>query len=117
MNAMKHLTHFFLAAAVACSGSSTGTTPSEEDDLVGGKDDTGYVSNLATELDGVFESVIRLDMSGKTEEERLELLREYQEQPSWQLSNLIDEQLKFGKNALNQEKLHINLSSSGGELI
>lgn len=91
--------------------------PSEDEDFVvstDGKSDTGYLSDLATELEGVYASTIVLD-GGDLDEAGLEALAEEYRSSSWKVSELIDLQMKFGKNQLNTEKLHINISSYGGE--
>jgi hypothetical protein len=94
-------------------------TPPLEDDLVaatpGGKYDTGYLSNLAAELEGSFNGVLRIDVrSMSAEEQQAELTRLSNDQ--WAVQRLIDGQIKFSKNQLNSESLHLNLSSSGAEL-
>ena len=47
--------------------------PPLEDDLVpetAGKSDTGYLSNLAMELEGEFEATVVVDLSDRSEEDR-----------------------------------------------
>ena len=78
-----------------------------------GKSDTGYLSDLATELEGIYESSIRLPVSSLPEEAREDPVAYYT--GSGRLSGLIDNQMKYGKKQLNTEKLHINLSSWGSE--
>ncbi len=88
-------------------------TPPEEDDLVAetdGKADTGYLSTLATELEGEFAGEVRLDVSGETPEARDRLLAELRGSP-WRLKNVVIDQVKFSKKMLNTEKLHMNLYS------
>lgn len=96
-----------------------GETPSVEDDLVaatpGGKTDTGYLSTLATELEGVFASELVVDVRERSAEERqaeLERLRN----DNFAVRNLVDDQIKFAKNQVNATKLHLNLSSSDLEV-
>ena len=94
-------------------------TPSFEDDLVagspGGKFDTGYYSNLAAELEGIFTAYCVVDVSDRAEEEReAEVTRLNESQ--WAARNLIDTQLKYAKNKLNESALHLNLSSSDLEV-
>ena len=65
-------------AALGCEGGASApsddVTPPEDSDLVpaspGGKTDTGYLSTLAFELEGTFESEMRIDLRDKTPEER-----------------------------------------------
>lgn len=85
--------------------------PSEEDDLVGetgGKADTGYMSSLATELEGEFAGEVLLDVSAMTEAERTDYLTRLQNTP-YEMKNLVMDQVKLSKNKLNTEKLHMNL--------
>jgi len=91
--------------------------PDEDADFVpttSGKSDTAYLSDLATELEGVYESTIVLDASDLDDEAREALAEEYRTS-EYKVSKLIDLQMKFGKNQLNTEKLHINISSYGSE--
>ncbi len=95
------------------------TVPDVESDLVapttGGKSDTGYLSNLAVELEGVFESSLRIDVSDLDEEAR-------QAQADDLLAGgpvvqaVLDPQIKFAKNQINTSALHLNLSSSDAEV-
>lgn len=85
--------------------------PSEEDDLVGetaGKSDTGYMSTMATELEGEFAGQVLLDVSAMTETERTEYVTRLQGTSS-EMKNLVLDQVKLSKNKLNTEKLHMNL--------
>lgn len=96
-----------------------GATPSLEDDLIpstpGGKFDTGYLSNLATELEGTLSSTVTVDVSELPIEEReFELQR--LEENSWSVRQLVDAQIRFAKNQINASKLHINLSAGEFEV-
>ncbi|MBI5501323.1 MAG: hypothetical protein HY907_13845 [Deltaproteobacteria bacterium] len=85
--------------------------PPEGDDLVSetdGKADTGYLSTLATELEGEFAGQVLLDVSTLGEAERSEYLARLQTTP-YEVKNLVMDQVKFSKNRLNTEKLHMNL--------
>lgn len=91
--------------------------PSEADDLVSGTDgkfDTGYMSTLATELEGEFSGELRLDVSALTPEERQALLQEYQGGSS-KVKSLALGQVKYAKNRINAEQLHMNLYSNAFE--
>jgi hypothetical protein len=74
------------------------------------KEDTGYYSSLAMELEGDFSATIELDLSEMSEEERLAELQKYQDS-SYKVDNLVDTQIKLAKNQLNAERLHLNLTS------
>jgi hypothetical protein len=110
----------FLALMVAaCTDELLDTSAQSmlDEDLVpaAGKADTAYYSNLATELEGEFTSVLRLDVSEldlvdqEAEVERLNNTR-------YIIRQLADEQLKLAKSQLNAEKLHLNLTSDSIEI-
>ncbi|MCA9565362.1 MAG: hypothetical protein KC561_17815, partial [Myxococcales bacterium] len=92
--------------------------PTMEDDLVaaspGGKFDTGYLSNLAVELEGQFESHIVVDYSDLSGADREAAIEAFSTNTST-IRRLIDEQIKFSKNQLNAAQLHLNLSASDAE--
>jgi hypothetical protein len=87
--------------------------PPEADDLVAdqaSKSDTGYMSTLATELEGEFVGELRIDLSAMTPEERQATLGEYQSS-SYKVKEAALNQVKYGKNKINAEQLHMNLYS------
>ncbi len=86
--------------------------PPEADDLAPtfNKEDTAYYSDLATELQGVFHGEMVLDLSSMAESERQSLLDSLRS-GGWKLTSLVTDHIKFGKNQLNTEKLHMNLSA------
>ncbi len=90
-------------------------TPPVEDDLVeetpGGKADTGYLSTLAAELEGTFTSTVKKDVRELSAEERQAELEKIQND-TWTARSLADTQIKYAKNRMNADKLHMNLSSS-----
>ena len=98
-------------------------TPSEDQDLIpeaaDGKFDTGYLSNLAVELEGTFESELRIDLTSKSSEER----QAFREQlisgtmDRFALQTLIDPQVKFAKNQINAAALHLNLSATDAKVL
>ena len=93
-------------------------TPPEEEDLIpptDGKYDTGYLSTLATEVEGEFSGVLRLDIK-EMEESEVEELKEEFELGSWRAKSLIMDQIKFGKKKLNTELLHMNLYTDDLEI-
>lgn len=97
----------FLLALAGCAVDGVAETPPEDVDLVAedGKTDTGYLSTLATELEGDLVAELVLDADDETRRALTDA--SYRE-------DLAQEQLKFAKNQLNAEQLHLNLS--GGEL-
>ncbi|HOX42542.1 MAG TPA: proprotein convertase P-domain-containing protein [Myxococcota bacterium] len=103
----------FLAIGLAgCSGESALDIPSEDEDLVASfdKEDTGYLSDQATEMEGMFVAELRLDTSSMDPASRDTFVSQLRG-GSWSLRSLIGDQIKFGKNQLNTEKLHMNLSA------
>lgn len=102
-----------LVALALASGCGAKTTENASDDLIpvsNGKSDTGYLSNLAAELEGTFESTLVLDISDKDEAGRQSYLAELQEK-SWTLKSLLNAHMKLAKNQMNADKLHLNLSA------
>lgn len=90
-----------------------GTTEEAFDDLVPaaqGKDDTGYLSTLAVELEGLFAAKLYIDISDKSEEEQEAYIQELMRK-GWSLKNIVNDQMKCAKNKMNTEKLHMNLSA------
>ena len=102
----------------ACSDGAveTGTNPFQEDLVpAAGKADTAYYSNLATELEGEFNAVIRLDVS------TLESAAQESERARWAtdtdaLRQLAGQQLRLAKTQLNDAKLHLNLTADSVEI-
>ena len=96
-----------------CGKKEENPTPPESDDLVAdtsGKSDTGYFSSLAEELEGEFSGELLLDVSGKTPEEKTTLINSYKT-GGGNIKYLILDQVKFAKNKINAEQLHMNLYS------
>lgn len=117
---------FAAAAFAACAEDAAGPetdalpeTPPLADDLVaptdGGKYDTGYLSNLATELEGVFTAELLVDVSALPAEEQ-EFERELHAEGGHETRRLIDAQIAFAKNQINAARLHLNLSASEFEV-
>jgi len=104
----------FLAAFMGCSEEDDFFVPDEQDDLVtetGGKADTGYMSTLATELEGEYVGSLALDVTEKTTEERDTLVGNFKS-GAWSAKNIIMDQVKYAKNKINSEALHMNLYSN-----
>ena len=110
----------------ACAGSNEPTAPapdvvdapSLEDDLApvrGEKSDTGYLSNLAAEVDAVFTSRLNIDLTDLPQAERQDRLDALLAD-EWELSSLVDKQIKYAKKQVNSDLLHLNLSSSEMEV-
>ncbi len=104
---------------LACAAEEEATPPID-DDLVesspGGKADTGYLSDLAAELEGVFAATVVVDVRTMSEAERSAELERLQGD-SWAVRRLIDTQIKFSKNQINASSLHLNLSSSDATIL
>jgi len=99
---------------MGCSEEDDFFVPDEQDDLVtetGGKADTGYMSTLATELEGEYAGSLVLDVSEKTMEERDTLVGNFKS-GAWSAKNIIMDQVKYAKNKINSESLHMNLYSN-----
>lgn len=86
--------------------------PPEAEDLAPtfDKEDTAYYSDLATELQGVFHGEMVLDLSAMSESERSSYVSTLRS-GGYRLVSLVTDHIKFGKNQLNTEKLHMNLSA------
>jgi hypothetical protein len=95
-------------------------TPSEEQDLIpetpDGKSDTGYLSTLAVELEGTFESELRVDVTTLDEAGRL-ARRDEILAGGYAVQSMLDTQIKFAKNQINASALHMNLSSSTAHVV
>lgn len=93
------------------------STSTLDEDLVptAGKADTAYYSNLATELEGEFSSVLRLDVSDLDPVDQEAEMRRLDD-TRFIIRQLADEQLKLAKSQLNAEKLHLNLTSDSIEI-
>ena len=111
--------------ALGCEGGASApsddVTPPEDSDLVpaspGGKTDTGYLSTLAFELEGTFESEMRIDLRDKTPEEREAYRATLLEGTGYAIQSVLDPQVKFAKNEINASALHMNLSGSNAEIV
>ena len=77
----------------------------------GGKMDTGYLSDLASEVEGTFRSTLVVDGRDMDEERRAEYVEGLKDS-STIIRGLADRQLKFAKNQINASRLHLNLSTS-----
>jgi hypothetical protein len=91
-------------------------TPTQVSDYLvtpskGGKTDTGYLSNLASEVEGTFRSTLVVDGRDMEEEDRAAYVERLKES-STVIQGLADRQLKFAKNQINASRLHLNLTSS-----
>jgi subtilisin-like proprotein convertase family protein len=86
--------------------------PPEFEDLAPtfNKEDTAYYSDLATELQGVFHGEMALDLSAMSQAERDSYVQSLRS-GGWKLTSLVTDHIKYGKNQLNTEKLHMNLSA------
>ena len=112
----KYAILFVSALLAGLSGCGQGNEqieiPPEEQDLVSpfDKADTGYYSDQATEIQGLYTGQLVLDLSDMSESERQAYIVDLGS-GGWKLRSLIGDQIKYGKKQLNTEKLHINLSA------
>ena len=98
------LTGSLLAGCSSTGGDNGPGLPSEADDLVSpdSKSDTGYFSTLATELEGEMVGVMTLKADHETRRALEETIVR---------QRYATEQMKFAKNQLNAELLHLNLTA------
>ncbi len=118
---------FFAAATLlgACAQGTEDTNqptiedaPSVESDLApirGQKDDTGYLSNLAAEVDAVFTARVSVDLSDLNGSDREEYMEELLAD-EFELADIADAQIKYAKRQINSDLLHLNLSTSDMEV-
>lgn len=109
---------------VSCAGGSNEPVvgddlPPLEDDLApirGAKDDTGYLSDLAAELEAVFSGRLVIDVSELAPADQQARFDELTSD-EWELRRLADRQIKYAKGQINTDVLHMNLSSSDAEIV
>jgi len=77
--------------------------------FVDGKEDTGYVSNKAAELEATLSSRVYIDQTGRTPEEIAQFAESLRTASRWTLEDHTSPQIKYGRNALKSEKLDLNL--------
>lgn len=83
--------------------------PLDFESFVDGKEDTGYVSNKAAELEAKLTAKVYIDMTGKTPQEIQELADSLPGASRWTLQKYTSPQLKYARNPLKSEKLDLNL--------
>ncbi len=76
-----------------------------------GKEDTGYLSDSAVEFEVKFASQVRTDQSGLPVEVRADLFKQVQES-GVHGRYLVEEQIRYAKNPLNSQDIHLNLSTT-----
>jgi hypothetical protein len=96
-----------LSLLLSCVSVDSDAPPSDESVLIlpDGKQDTGYYSNLAMELEGDFVSTITLEVTHLSEAERDKLLDQTV------LGLIAEKQVKMAKGQLNEKQLHLNLTA------
>jgi len=112
---------FALAALLAACSSSQAPTASEApqkeaddfDDFADGKNDTGYVSARAAELEATISSKVRVSLPGKSPAELQTLADTLKTNPGdyslWSITKNVTEQIKYSRNALKAQKYDLNL--------
>jgi subtilisin-like proprotein convertase family protein len=91
--------------------------PLDFETFVDGKEDTGYVSNKAAELEARLISRVYIDMTGKTSQEIQDLADSLPEADRWSLQKYTSPQLKYARNPLKSEKLDLNLERGDPEVL
>ncbi len=99
-----------LSLAACGSGSDRGEyEPLDFENFVDGKEDTGYVSDKAAELEAKLTAKVYIDMTGKTAQEIQDLADSLPGASRWTLQKYTSPQLKYARNPLKSEKLDLNL--------
>jgi subtilisin-like proprotein convertase family protein len=100
-----------LALGLPCCGGGdpAGFEPMDFETFVDGKEDTGYVSNKAAELEARITSSVFLDTTGKSQAEIDSLAARLRSPSRWTLQEYTTPQLKYARNPLKTEKLDLNL--------
>jgi len=89
----------------------------EFEDFVDGKEDTGYVSNKAAELEAKLSSKVYFDMTGQTAEEIGQFADSLRTASRWMLQKKTTPQIKYARNPLKNEKLDLNLERGEPEIL
>ena len=104
-----------LLMGVLSGCSSSGGEPLDEfepldfDSFVDGKEDTGYLSNKAAELEARLTSSIYIDMSGQSADAIQAKADSLRTASRWTLQSHTSPQLKYARNTLKSEELDMNL--------
>ena len=101
---------FWLAGALAvlgCADDSSDRMGAPDEQGAGGKADTGYLSNVATEIEGVYRGTVSLDVSDLEADERTGLVADWES--GYASTTVLIDQISFGKNQFNSDLLHVNL--------
>lgn len=91
--------------------------PLDYETFIDGKEDTGYVSNKAAELEAKLTTKVYIDMTGKTAEEIQELAGSLATASRWTVQDHTIPQIKYGRNALKAEDLDLNLERGESEVL
>jgi len=91
--------------------------PVDFENFVDGKEDTGYVSNKAAELEAKLTAKVYIDMTGKTAQEIQDLADSLPGASRWTLQKYTSPQLKYARNPLKSEKLDLNLERGEPEVL
>ncbi len=83
--------------------------PMDFETFVDGKEDTGYLSNKAAELEARLTSSIFIDMSGQGSDAIQAKADSLRSASRWTLQKHTSPQLKYARNPLKAEKLDLNL--------
>ncbi|MBW1871534.1 MAG: proprotein convertase P-domain-containing protein [Deltaproteobacteria bacterium] len=115
---------FFVVAALAfgfLSCSSSGPIeeyePIDFETFIDGKEDTGYLSNKAAEMEARLISKVYIDMTGQSAQAIQAKADSLQSASRWTLQKYTSPQLKYARNPLKGEKLDLNLERGDPEVV
>jgi subtilisin-like proprotein convertase family protein len=105
------------------AGCGSGDSPTDEfepidfETFVDGKEDTGYLSNKAAELEARLTSSVYIDMTGQSAQAIEAQADSLRNASRWTLQTHTSPQLKFARNPLKDEKLDMNLERGEPTLV
>jgi len=102
----------------ACGGGTAEEfEPLDFEAFVDGKEDTGYLSNKAAELEARLTSKVYIDMSGQSQAEIEQFAAGLPDASRWTLQKYTSPQLKYARNPLKGEELDLNLERGDPEVL
>jgi hypothetical protein len=106
-----------LLAACGSSGPDGEYEPIDFETFVDGKEDTGYLSNKAAELEAKLTSRAYIDMTGQSAQAIQDMADSLQTASRWTLQKYTSPQLKYARNPLKVEELDLNLERGEPEVL
>ncbi len=110
----------FALGLSACGGNKADPgdfEPLDFETFVDGKEDTGYLSNKAAELEARLTSSVYIDMTGQGADAIQAKADSLRTASRWTLQSLTSAQLKYARNPLKSEELDMNLERGEPEVI